>query len=300
MWSPPVGGSVGSGASGVGGARPAPPSSGNACVGGGCRGAEVGARAVSRTRVRVLVWRWGLRSVSPSPSLPEARTSLRGLSPPRSTPRGVRVARRPPPLLLHLSPREGVARVHGGSVLFLRFSPGVGRRPVSRRSPLAWSLLARSRSSDPARRGSGVPRFPDVAPRLPCALGVGPLRPPPAREPRPHPPARSRPVRSAACASCWERGLLAAARYGCVAGFRRVAFPVPPPPSPRPSVPLLATSVVWGGERFRRSRGPTVAGRFSLHLPPGSYPPLAPRPVWPASRLFPMPRWEEGREGEGE
>lgn len=103
--------------------------------------------------------------------------------------------------------------------------------------------------------------------------GGGPAAAPPAREARPHPPAWS----VVACASRWERVALAASRYGCVAGFRRVAFPVLPPPSP--ARPSRAPHRVEGILSF-----PRVDRRRSLLSPPPSalVLPLAPRPVRPA------------------
>lgn len=182
----------------------------------------MGAWALSRTRVRVPVWRWGLRSVSLPPRCPEARPPFRrGLGPPLSPLAGSKSL---VDLLPSSStcPREGVAAAC--QALGPSSSSASRRGSAAVRSPAAprWRGLppAGSRSSDPARGGRGwFPRLPDVAPRLPVCLGVGPLRPPPAREPRPHPPARPRPVWSAAWACCWERVALAASRYGCVAGF---------------------------------------------------------------------------------
>ena len=108
-------------------------------------------------------------------------------SPRSSLSRGSSRSSTSPPPSFHLS-RNGAARVHGGFVLRLRFSPGAGRCPVSpARPPLAWSSLAGFADSWLRPEGQGASRFPDVAPRC-CVLGGGPLRPPPAREPLPHPP----------------------------------------------------------------------------------------------------------------
>lgn len=253
------------GASARGPVRPRRPL-GRRASGESCRGAKVGAWALSRTRVRVPVWRWGLRSVSlplaaPRPGLPSDAGSA-PLSPPsRGQSRSSTSSPPPPPVRARASPPRvrRWARPHPPLL--------AGGRPPSGLPPLPVGVVSlppvHGPPTPPEGVGGGFPVSPALRLACPCALGVGPLRPPPAREPRPHPPARPRPVWSAAWASCWERVVLAASRYGCVAGFRRVAFPVLPPPSPaRPSrAPLPAL------RGFGRSRGSTVAGRFSLRLP---------------------------------
>lgn len=163
------------------GARPAPPSSGKACVGGklpGCQGGRLGVESNPCARPGVAVG--APVGVSP-PRCPEARPPFRrGLGPPLFPPRGVKVARRPPPLLLHLSARGRRRRVSGvGPVLILRFSPGVGRRPVSRRSPLAWSPSRRFTVLRPRPRGSGVVSpSPRRCASLARVLGGGPAAAP--------------------------------------------------------------------------------------------------------------------------
>lgn len=241
----------------------------------------MGAWALSRTRVRVPVWRWGLRSVSlplaaPRPGLPSDAGSA-PLSPPsRDQSRSSTSSPPPPPVRARASPPRvrRWARPHPPLL--------AGGRPPSGLPPLPVGVVSlppvHGPPTPPEGVGGGFPVSPALRLACPCALGVGPLRPPPAREPRPHPPARPRPVWSAAWASCWERVVLAASRYGCVAGFRRVAFPVLPPPSPaRPSrAPLPA---LRGVRSF-----PRVDRRRSLLSPPPSalVLPLAPRPVRPA------------------
>lgn len=249
------------------GACPAPLSSGKACVGGSCRGAKVGAWALSRTRVRVPVWRWGLRSVSLPPSLPRGPASLptRARSPSLSPLAGSKSL---VDLLPSSStcPRESVT--DACPPLGLSSSSASRRGSAAVRSPAAprWRGLppARSRSSDPARGGRGwFPRLPDVAPRLPVCMGVGPLRPrPPVR------PGRIR-RRGRARRGPWWR----VPRVGSVSPSRRLGTGVslgsdgwpsrfcprcPPPVRPAPPTALRV---------FCRSRGSTVAGRFSLRLP---------------------------------
>lgn len=268
------------GASARGPVRPRRPL-GRRASGESCRGAKVGAWALSRTRVRVPVWRWGLRSVSlplaaPRPGLPSDAGSA-PLSPPsRGQSRSSTSSPPPPPVRARASPPRvrRWARPHPPLL--------AGGRPPSGLPPLPVGVVSlppvHGPPTPPEGVGGGFPVSPALRLACPCALGVGPLRPPPAREPRPHPPARPRPVWSAAWASCWERVVLAASRYGCVAGFRRVAFPVLPPPSPaRPSrAPLPA---LRGVRSF-----PRVDRRRSLLSPPPSalVLPLAPRPVRPA------------------
>lgn len=163
------------------GARPAPPSSGKACVGGklpGCQGGRLGVESNPCARPGVAVG--APVGVSP-PRCPEARPPFRrGLGPPLFPPRGVKVACRPPPLLLHLSARGRRRRVSGvGPVLILRFSPGVGRRLVSRRSPLAWSPSRRFTVLRPRPRGSGVVSpSPRRCASLARVLGGGPAAAP--------------------------------------------------------------------------------------------------------------------------
>lgn len=172
----------------VWGARPALSPFGKARV-GACRSAEVGTLAVGLTPRACP----GVAVGAPVDGyLPLAEVS--GLhragsrpSPRSSLSRGSSRSSTSPPPSFHLS-RNGAARVHGGFVLRLRFSPGAGRCPVSpARPPLAWSSLAGFADSWLRPEGQGASRFPDVAPRC-CVLGGGPLRPPPAREPLPHPP----------------------------------------------------------------------------------------------------------------
>lgn len=155
----------------VWGARPAPPPSGEACVGGlpGRQGGRLGGE--TNPRARAPVWQWGLRSMS-FPSSPRGPASLRwGCSPPRSSLAGLKS---PVDLLPSTSGSRATTRprVHGGSVLFLRFSPGVGRRPVSRRSPSAWSLSRPLTVLRLRPEGSGGSPFPRRCASLCCVLGV--------------------------------------------------------------------------------------------------------------------------------
>lgn len=172
----------------VWGARPALSSVGKARV-GACRSAEVGTLAVGLTPRACPGVAVGA-PVDVYLPLPEVSGLLRAgsrPSPRSSLSRGSSRSSTSPPPSFHLS-RNGAARVHGGFVLRLRFSPGAGRCPVSpARPPLAWSSLAGFADSWLRPEGQGASRFPDVAPRC-CVLGGGPLRPPPAREPLPHPP----------------------------------------------------------------------------------------------------------------
>lgn len=63
---------------------------------------------------------------------------------------------------------------------------------------------------------------------------------------------------------------------GCVVGFRRVAFPVPPPPSPaRPPVPGVLPPALAGGGLGKTHRFPRVASLSPCHRAPP--PPPAPR-----------------------
>lgn len=94
------------------------------------------------------------------PPLPEARPPSAGSAPLVPPSRGLKS---PVDLLPSSSVSRATTRprVHGGSVLFLRFSPGVGRRPVSRRSPSVWSLsrpFAVLRLRPEGSRGSPFPR----------------------------------------------------------------------------------------------------------------------------------------------
>lgn len=227
----------------------------------GCQGGRLGVESNPCARPGVAVG--APVSVSP-PSLPRGPASLptRARSP-SLPPRRVKVARRPPPLLLHLSARERHCPPLG-----LSSSSASRRGSAAVRSPAAprWRGLppARSRSSDPARGGRGwFPRLPDVAPRLPVCMGVGPLRPrPPVR------PGRIR-RRGRARRGPWWR----VPRVGSVSPSRRLGTGVslgsdgwpsrfcprcPPPVRPAPPTALRV---------FCRSRGSTVAGRFSLRLP---------------------------------
>lgn len=263
-------GSVGRGAFG-GLVRPRRPLGRRAL--GDCRGAKVGAWAVRRTRARVPVWRWGLRSMS-IPSSPRGPASLRGLGPPRSSLAGSKVAGRPPPLLLRLS-RDDAAPCSR----WVRPLPPLlaGGWPPSGLPPVPVGVVPLPPVRGPPTPPGGVGGFP-VSPTLrlalPCAWG-GPLR---LRLPAS--PAASAgavvPGEVPACVASGERVLLAAVRRGGVVGFRRVAFPVPPPPSPA-----------------RPSRAP------SHHAP---LPRLLRAPVRSTSWLFPMPtggkkRGEERRGG---
>lgn len=208
------------------------------------------------------------------PRSPEARPpSLGGLSPPLSPSRGVKVARRPPPLLLRLSARgcRPCPRWAGPLPPLL-----AGGRPPSSLPPVpvgVVSLLpARGPPIPPGGGVRGVPGLPDVAPRLPVCLGVGLPRPPPAREPRSHPPARPRPV-------C---GPGRVPRVGSVSSSRRLGTGVSPgsdgwpsrfcpPPSParpsRPSPPVVSGGVEISAVPAGR---PSPVASLSASLPPRS------------------------------
>lgn len=158
----------------VWGARPALSSVGKARV-GACRSAEVGTLAVGLTPRACPGVAVGA-PVDVYLPLPEVSGLLRAgsrPSPRSSLSRGSSRSSTSPPPSFHLS-RNGAARVHGGFVLRLRFSPGAGRCPVSpARPPLAWSSLAGFADSWLRPEGQGASRFPDVAPRC-CVLGGGP------------------------------------------------------------------------------------------------------------------------------
>lgn len=223
----------------VWGARPALSSVGKARV-GACRSAEVGTLAVGLTPRACPGVAVGA-PVDVYLPLPEVSGLLRAgsrPSPRSSLSRGSSRSSTSPPPSFHLS-RNGAARVHGGFVLRLRFSPGAGRCPVSpARPPLAWSSLAGFADSWLRPEGQGASRFPDVAPRC-CVLGGGArcgLRPP------------VNPCRTRRCAvsrrgqlgpgvvSRRERVRLAAARRGCrrapTGGLSRARPRRPPPARP--------------------------------------------------------------------
>ena len=197
--------------------------------------------------------------------LPEVSGLLRAgsrPSPRSSLSRGSSRSSTSPPPSFHLS-RNGAARVHGGFVLRLRFSPGAGRCPVSpARPPLAWSSLAGFADSWLRPEGQGASRFPDVAPRC-CVLGGGPLRPAPAG-------VRFRAAVSWALALCRVGSVSASRRLDAgVAGLRRVAYPGLAPAVPRLPVPVVVVGV--GSEWCYRSFPPAwfdcLAG-VALLFPP--------------------------------
>lgn len=163
------------------GARPAPPPSVEACVGGllGCQGGRLGGETNPRACPGVAV---GAPVGVCSPPLPEARPPSAGTAPLVPPSLGLKS-------LVDLLPSASVSRattrprVHGGSVLLLRFSPGVGRRPVSRRSPLVWSLSRLFAVLRLRPEGSRVSPFPRRCASLCRVLVGGPAAAPSAREP---------------------------------------------------------------------------------------------------------------------
>lgn len=193
---------------------------------------------------------------APRPGLPSDAGSV-PLSPPSPGQSRSSTSSPPPP------PVRARASLTACPPLGLSSSSASRRGSAAVRSPAAprWCGLppARSRSSDPARGGRGwFPRLPDVAPRLPVCMGVGPLRP--------RPPVRPGRIRRR---GPWWR----VPRVGSVSPSRRLGTGVslgsdgwpsrfcprrPPPVRPAPPTALRV---------FCRSRGSTVAGRFSLRLP---------------------------------
>lgn len=144
----------------------------------GCQGGRLGVESNPCARPGVTC---GGSGRCLSPSLPRGPASLLTRArPPSLPPRGVKVVRRPPPLLLHLSARGRRRRASAvGPVLFLRFSPGVGRRPVSRRPPLAWSPSRPFTVLRPRPSGSGVVSpSPRRCASLARVLGGGPAAAP--------------------------------------------------------------------------------------------------------------------------
>ena len=238
----------------------------------------------------VPAWRWGLRSMS-FPLSPRAGLPLRARLPPSFRPRrGVRVARRPPLLLLRLARRRGheFAVGHPSSASRRRLVGCPASLPSVHHAfgRVLSRLLVVFRP--PSRRVRGV--FPRLSPALRLAVvcwgaRCG-LRPPVSS-------AASVPARLRGAASghlaCRVRSVSVSWRLCAgVLGLRRVGFPVPPPLSlARPSrafPPRPSGGAGWAGSPLPWV---TVAGRFSFRHRPTAITVVfpAPRPVWASFRL---------------
>ena len=250
----------------------------------GCQGGRPGSEA--NPSVCDPVWRWGLRSMSlqPPPSPRCVWPSAAGSAPaPRPFLAGLRVARRPSPLLLRLSRRRGP------SSRWVRPPPLlVGRRPPPGLPPSPVGVVSPARSwpSVPARRGRGGSRLPRRCASLAVCCRGARCGPRPPVSSAASAPARPRAVAVSGPDVVSRRDRVRLATAG-TRGCRRVptgGLPGSAPVVSRPPVPRLpvrAAVVHSGGRR----------GSASSRLPrrPRS-PPAAPRPVWPADpKALPMP-----------
>lgn len=240
----------------------------------------MGAWALSRTRVRVPVWRWGLRSVSlplaaPRPGLPFDAGSA-PLSPPsRGQSRSSTSSPPPPPVRARASPPR-VRRWACPHPPLL-----AGGRPPSGLPPLPVGVVSlppvHGPPTPPEGVGGGFPVSPTLRLACPCAWGWARCGPRPPVSPgriRRRGRARYGPRRGPVVGSVSPSRRLGTGVSPGSDGWPSRFCPRRPPPV-RPA-PLSRSEGVLSFPRVDRRR--------SLLSPPPSAPvlPLVPRPVRPA------------------